>query len=70
MNDRGDKLRSIEERIFVDVIKEKIVKESGAWKGSKRQNKDADKKVSVLVRNSLKAYEKNKKAYENSYFYF
>ena len=70
MNDHGDQIRAIEERIFVDVIKEKMVKESGAWKGSIRQNKDADKKVSVLIRNSLKAYEKNKKAYEKSFFYF
>ena len=65
MNDRGDKLRSIEERIFVDVIKDKIIKESRVCNGSKKQAKDADKKVSVLIRNSLK-YKKNKKAYENT----
>ena len=61
MNDRGDKLRSIEERIFVDVIKEKIIKESGAWNGSKKQAKDADKNVFVLIRYSLKCSRQTRK---------
>ena len=39
MNDRGDKLRSIEERIFVDVIKDKIIKESEACNGAKSRRR-------------------------------
>ena len=70
MEDVGESLRVIEERIFMDSVKSKIVSEFGAWVGSKEQNTEGDKKVAEVVRNSFKAYEKNKKNFEESYFIF
>ena len=63
-------LRLIEERLFVEEVEDEVEKKLGSWIGSKKQNCLADLKVAVTVKNALKAYEKNKKDHEKSFFVF
>ena len=63
----GDRLRDIEYRIFMEVVKDEI---EGKWEGTDDQNLLADKKVSSLVRNAFFNYEKKRETYEVSYFKF
>ena len=66
----GDSLRLMEERLFVEEVKHEVEKKLGSWIGSRKQNCFADLKVAVTVKNALKAYEKNKKDHEKSFFIF
>ena len=66
----GDSLRLMEEKLFVEEVKDEVEKKLGSWIGSKKQNCLADLKVAVTVKNALKAYEKNKKDHEKSFFVF
>merc|ERR1711915_472892 len=61
----GDRLRDIESRIFMEVVKDEI---EGQWEGTDDQNLLADKKVGSLVRNAFFNYEKKRETYEISYF--
>ena len=66
----SDRLRSIEELMFKSTIKLEIEMKMGEWIGSCEQNKYADMKIAVEVRDSLNNYEKSKESYEESYFSF
>ena len=54
----------------MNSVKSKILSEFAAWMGSKELNTEGDKKVTEVVRNSFKMYEKNKINFENSYCKF
>ena len=66
----GENLRKTEEDIFKSLVKEEVEKEMGSWTGSEHQNKNADMKVAIIVKNSFRNYENNRKPYEDSYFKF
>ena len=70
MIEEGDRLRLLEERLFLDEVKADVEKKLGVWSGTKKENCLADLKVAVLVKNSLKSYEKTKKDFEESFFNF
>ena len=57
MNENGAKIRDIEEGVFRKTKKE-VENSTGPWKGSMSQNKLSDVKISAIVRNSFKAYDK------------
>ena len=56
--------------MFQELIRREVEDETGSWSGSIDQNQLADMKIASSVRNSLKAYEKNRKNFEESYFKF
>ena len=63
-------LKPVEERVFKN-IKPDIEKEfDKEWDGSLEMNKKADFKVSAAIRNSLLAYERNRKKNQKPYFKF
>ena len=70
LSEYGCELRVMEERIFLDLVKSDVEKETGIWKGDRDQNNLADEKIARVVKNALKGYEKNKKNFEDSYFMF
>ena len=70
MSEYGCELRVMEERIFLDLVKSEVEKETGIWKGDRYQNNLADEKIARVIKNALKGYEKNKKDFEDSYFMF
>ena len=50
----GEKIRGIEERIFKDQVRGEVVKELGAWTGSKEQNQLGDFKTAMCIKSSFK----------------
>ena len=68
-NQDGAKLRDIEEDLFRKT-KGDVENAAGPWIGSSKQNKMADVKISNLVRNSFKSYEKSIPTGEKSFFKF
>ena len=66
----GDAMRKTEEDLFRAFVRLEVEQEMGQWTGSGLQNKAADMKIAVIVKNSFRSYEKNKKSYENRYFKF
>ena len=66
----GSDIRRIEEKVFIEIVKNEVVQILGDWQGRHDQNKLADQKVAYYVKNSFKVYEKNLKKFEKSYFKF
>lgn len=66
----GEKIRGIEERIFKDQVRGEVVKELGAWTGSKEQNQLGDFKTAMCIKSSFKVYEKSRDKFQKSYFNF
>ena len=66
----GDKIRGIEERVFKEHVREEVIKELGAWNGSKEQNQLGDFKTAMCIKSSLKVYEKSRDKFLKSYFKF
>ena len=64
------KIKEIEEKVFLQVVKKEIIKECGAWTGSNSNNRMADRLIAKTVRNSFKNYESKKDLFEDSYFDF
>ena len=69
-DERGSKLRKIEENLFKEVVKFEVEEALGPWTGSAIQNRSADLKISTGIKSSFKSYEKNKQSFEESYFKF
>lgn len=69
-DERGEKLRKLEENSFRNLVKAEVEQILGPWSGSQEQNKCADVKIAMSIRSSFKAYENNKKNFEKSYFKF
>ena len=63
-----DRIRKIEQDLFVSFIKKEVEAEQGSWIGSVENNRLADKRVAAIVKTSFKNYEKNKKKFEPAYF--
>ena len=71
LGEEGEKLRKIEEEMFVTFIKQEVEEEiRGPWTGSKEQNRLADFKIALCVKSSFKVYEKTRQLFEKSYFNF
>ena len=63
-----DRIRKIEQELFVTFVKKEVEAEQGTWVGSVKNNRLADMKVAAIVRTSFKNYERIKKECEPSYF--
>lgn len=61
---------SIEMDIFGNIVKEveKVTKQD--WTGSLKDNKLADEKVAMSIRNSFQNYERDRKGKDVSFFNF
>ena len=70
MTEDGAKMRSIEEGIFVNVVKKEVEEQLGPWKGSPAENKLADMRISGHIKTSFRIYEKSKKDPNVSVFKF
>ena len=51
-------------------MREEVIKELGPWKGSTQQNQLADIKTAMLIKSSLKVYEKSREKFQKSFFKF
>ena len=49
----GDELRRVEEKLFIEVVKEEVEGPLGPWEGSQDQNRLADKKLAFHVKTVL-----------------
>ena len=63
-----DRIRKIEEELFVTFVKKEVEAEQGTWVGSVDNNRLADKRVAAIVKTSFKNYEKTKKKFEPAFF--
>ena len=63
-----DRIRKIEEELFVTFVKQEVEAEQGTWVGSVDNNRLADKRVAAIVKTSFKNYEKTKKKFEPDFF--
>ena len=63
-----DRIRKIEQDLFVSFVKKEVEAEQGSWIGSVENNRLADKRVAAIVKTSFKNYEKTKKKFEPAYF--
>ena len=63
-----DRIRKIEEELFVTFVKKEVEAEQGTWVGSVENNRLADKRVAAIVKASFKNYERTKKKFEPAYF--
>ena len=66
--DDVEKIRKIEEELFLTFVKKEVEDEQGTWVGSVSNNRLADTKVAGIVRGSFKNYNKFKKECDPSYF--
>ena len=64
----ADRIRKIEEELFVTFVKKEVEAEQGTWVGSVENNRLADKRVAAIVKTSFKNYEKTKKKFEPAFF--
>ena len=65
-----DRLREIEARTFKEIKADVSKKFENGWDGGVDANREADKTVSIKIRNSLRIYEKSKQNHQPSYFLF
>ena len=63
-----DRIRKIEQELFVTFVKKEVEAEQGTWVGSVDNNRLADRRVAAIVKTSFKNYEKTKKKFEPAYF--
>ena len=63
-----DRIRKIEEDLFVTFVKKEVEAEHGTWVGSVDNNRLADRRVAAIVKTSFKNYEKTKKKFEPAFF--
>ena len=63
-----DRIRKIEQELFVSFVKKEVEAEQGSWIGSVENNRLADKRVAAIVKTSFKNYERIKKKFEPAYF--
>ena len=63
-----DRIRKIEEELFVTFVKKEVEAEQGTWVGSVDNNRLADRRVAAIVKTSFKNYEKTKKKFEPAFF--
>ena len=70
MTEDGAKMRSIEEGIFVNVVKKEVEEQMGPWKGSPAENKLADMSISGHIKTAFRIYEKSKKCPNVAVFKF
>ena len=63
-----DRIRKIEEELFVTFLKKEVEAEQGTWVGSVDNNRLADRRVAAIVKTSFKNYEKTKKKFEPAFF--
>ena len=66
--DDVEKIRKMEEELFLTFVKKDVEDEQGTWVGSVSNNRLADTKVAGIVKTSFKNYERIKKECEPSYF--
>ena len=64
----ADRIRNIEEELFVTFVKQEVEAEQGTWVGSVENNRLADKRVAAIVKASFKNYERTKKKFEPDFF--
>ena len=64
----ADRIRKIEEELFVTFVKKEVEAEQGTWVGSVDNNRLADRRVAAIVKTSFKNYEKTKKKFEPAFF--
>ena len=70
MDEDGNKLRDLEQELFVVFVKNEVEAKQEPWKGSYDNNKLADLRISNIIKTSFKNYEKTKENYEPTYFKF
>ena len=63
-------MRSIEEGIFVNVVKKEVEDQMGPWEGNSAENKLADQKISSHIKTSFRIFEKSKKYPDIAVFNF
>jgi len=63
-----DRIRKIEEVLFVTFVKKEVEAEQGNWVGSVDNNRLADRRVAAIVKTSFKNYERTKKKFEPAFF--
>ena len=66
--DDVEKIRKMEEELFLTFVKKDVEDEQGTWVGSVSNNRLADTKVAGIVKTSFKNYEKTKKKFEPAFF--
>ena len=66
--DDVEKIRKIEEELFLTFVKKEAEDEQGTWAGSVSNDRLADTKVAGIVKGSFKNYNKFKKECDPSYF--
>ena len=66
----ADRLSRIEMEIFGNIVLEVEKKTEMGWSGSRKENRLADEKVAMSIRNSLHNYERDRKADAPSFFKF
>jgi hypothetical protein len=68
--ENGNRLRRLEEQLFIEFARPLVEEALGCWTGSAIQNKSADVNISNYVKISFKAYEKTRESIQQSYFKF
>lgn len=66
--DEVEKIRKIEEELFLTFVKKEVEDEQGTWAGVVSNNRLADMKVAGIVKSCFKNYNKVKKECDPSYF--
>lgn len=66
----ANRLSRIEMEIFENIVTEVEKKTEMDWSGSRKENRLADEKVAMSIRNSLHNYERDRKADAPSFFKF
>ena len=69
-DEKGDRLRTIEETVFIEYAKEEIEKKFGPWKGSKSENKKADAIIASYIKTCFRIYEGTRHPQQQKFFNF
>ena len=66
----ANRLAGIEMEIFGNIVKDVEKEMDQEWSGTKKENRIADEKVAMSIRNSFLNYERDRKANAPSFFKF